>query len=249
VEETGVQSNPNSPSFLESRFPLDWQMTRPERFALIQLLEHAKPRVALEVGTYRGGSLQVVSSIAEKVYSLDLDPGVPARLSARFPNVEFHTGNSAVLVPKTLETIERNREELGFVLIDGDHTTQGVLRDINSVLEYRPVCPVFLVCHDSFHPPCREGMLRANWQKCPYVHYVEIDFVPGVFHFEAFDTAEPRSMYGGLAVALLRPEERAGDLMIHQSQRGLYDAVFAASRYGRRPRGIRSRIGKFLGTT
>jgi hypothetical protein len=61
------------------------------------------------------------------------------------------------------------------------------------------------------------------------VHYVEIDFIPGVFHFEAFDTAPAKSMYGGLALALMLPEKRDFDLKIHESQRGLFETVFKNS--------------------
>ena len=61
---------------------------------------------------------------------------------------------------------------------------------------------------------------------------LEVDFVPGVYHFEAFDTAMPRSMYGGLAVAVMQPERREKPLVIYQSQKGLFDTVFAASCHG-----------------
>jgi hypothetical protein len=53
--------------------------------------------------------------------------------------------------------------------------------------------------------------------------------VPGVYHFEAFDTAMPRSMFGGLAVAVMRPERRVGPLIIHQCQKGLFETVLALS--------------------
>ena len=110
------------------------------------------------------------------------------------------------ILPPLLDRISGRGEELGFVLIDGDHSTEGVRSDINAILRYKPSRPLFIVFHDSFHPPCREGILTADWAACEHVHFVEIDFVPGVYHFEAFDTATPRSMFGGLAVAVMRPE-------------------------------------------
>ena len=61
------------------------------------------------------------------------------------------------------------------------------------------------------------------------MHYVEVDFIPGVYHYEAFDTAKARSMYGGLALALMLPQERSEDLILHQSQQGLFDTVFPHS--------------------
>jgi len=219
------------PIFKFDDLPLEWQMSRAERYAFIALLETAKPDIAIEVGTYKGGSLQVIAQSARKVYSLDISPDAREQLSPKFSNVEFLTGDSQQLLPPLLDQISASAERLGFVLIDGDHSTAAVRADINAVLNYRPICPLFVVFHDSFHPPSREGILTANWKNCPWVHYVDLDFVQGVFHRHAFATAEPRSMYGGLCVAVLFPDSRSTDLQVQQSQRGLYDAVYTKSRY------------------
>jgi hypothetical protein len=124
---------------------------------------------------------------------------------------------------------------LGFVLIDGDHSTEGVRGDINAVLNHVPTRDVYVVFHDSFNPEARAGILSASWQECPYVHFVEVDYIPGVFHHKAFDTAQAGSMYGGLAVALMKPQKRTEPLVVHQSQEGLFDAIYQASCYVERP--------------
>jgi hypothetical protein len=224
-----MRSTPNDPTFLFDELSLHWQMTRWEKYAFRSLLEAARPRIAVEIGTYQGGSLQLIAQHAEKVYSVDIDPAIKERLGTRFPNVEFRSGDSTEVVPAVLQAIQERGEELGFVLIDGDHSTEGVRRDINAVLRYVPIRPVYVVFHDSFHPPCREGILTADWLACDHIHYVEVDFVPGVYHYEAFDTAAPRTMYGGLAVAVLRPERRTGPLVIHQSQKGLFETILQSS--------------------
>lgn len=242
---TMIRSTTNDPTFLYDDLPLHWQMTRWEKYGFASILEAARPRVALEIGTYQGGSLQVIARHAEKVYSVDIDPTIEGRLGDRFPGVAFSAGDSRAILPPLLEGIAARGEELGFVLIDGDHSAEGVRSDINAVLRYKPVRPVYVVFHDSFHPPCREGILAADWSACPHVHLVEIDFVPGVYHLEAFDTAGPRSMYGGLALAVLKPEPREGSLTIHQSQRGLFETVYAASCHAPPPR--RSLLGRALG--
>ena len=151
-------------------------------------------------------------------------------------------GDSRTVLPELLERIGRLGEELGFVLIDGDHSTEGVHDDINNVLRSVPTRPIFVVFHDSFHPPCRRGILSASWSECDYVHYVEVDFVPGVYHLEAFDTAQARSMYGGLALAMMQPQRRAGPLVIHESQKGLFETMLLASRHlaTRRPLLVRA---------
>lgn len=224
-----LNSNPNEPTFQFDDLPLHWQMTRCEKYAFAALLDVAKPDVAIEIGTYKGGSLQVISQKARQVYSLDISPDCESTLGPLFDNVEFLTGNSQEMLPPLLNRLAEEQQSLGFVLIDGDHSTEGVRQDINAVLQYRPIRPLYVVFHDSFHPPCREGILAADWQQCPWVHFVEVDYIPGVYHYEAFDLAQPRSMYGGLSVALMKPEERDHDLVIHQSQRGLFDTVYERS--------------------
>jgi hypothetical protein len=224
-------SNPNEPTFLFDSLPLHWQMTRCEKYAFASLIQVADPDVAIEIGTYKGGSLQVISRGARKVYSIDTSADCKDKLGDQFGNVEFLTGDSRQLLPSLLNRIGTSGEKLGFVLIDGDHSTDGVRHDINAVLEHTPTGALYIVFHDCFHPPSREGILTADWQLCPYVHYVEVDFIPGVYHHDAFDTAKPRSMYGGLAVALMLPEKRNDELIIHQSQKGLFETVFLHSRH------------------
>lgn len=224
-----ITSNPNSPTFCFDELPLHWQMTRCEKYAFEKLLQIADTEVAIEIGTYKGGSLQLISRNAEHVYSLDISPTCKEELGSQFTNVDFRTGDSKALIADVLDEIRQRGSQLGFVLIDGDHTTEGVRGDINAVLQHVPDRDMYVVFHDSFNPPAREGILSAAWQDCPYVHFVEVDYVPGVYHDQAFDTAPARSMYGGLAVALLKPEPRQDPLVIHQSQKGLFDVVFQSS--------------------
>jgi hypothetical protein len=242
-----IASNPNGPTFCFDHLPLHWQMTRCEKYAFAKLLEIAKPDVAIEIGTYKGGSLQLVSKFAKKVYSLDISPECKEVLGPKFPNVEFLTGDSKQLIANVLRQIESSGQSLGFVLIDGDHSTEGVCGDINAVLKHRPTRDVYVVFHDSFNPPARQGILKANWQQSPHVHFVEVDYVPGVFHHKAFDTAEAGSMFGGLAVALLKPEKRVGPLTVHQSQEGLFHTVYQSSCYIPKKVPFRTRIRRAFG--
>src|SRR5262249_37847793 len=118
-------------------------------------------------------------------------------------------------------------EELGFVLIDGDHTAQGVMTDVNLVLKHVPKRPVYIVLHDSFNPGCRQGMLAAGWKDCPYVHYFNVDFVGGIFFPEKGNTRP--SMWGGLGLAVMLPEKRKGELKILQPYSGTFECVYPHS--------------------
>jgi hypothetical protein len=210
---------------LEPVFDLHWQMTNCERFALAGLLKRLQPKLSLEIGTYMGGSLQVLAQFSKAVISVDIDPTVATRLAGKFPNVEFRSGDSSHLLPDLVRELNASKRPVGFVLIDGDHSAEGVRRDIESLLELQPQQEVVFILHDSFNPACREGMRTANWAKSPFVHQVELDFIPGIYHYEAIDTAEPRSMWGGFACAVLMPEKRTGPLVVKESQVHLHEAV------------------------
>ncbi|MCM1983009.1 class I SAM-dependent methyltransferase [Lyngbya confervoides] len=213
----------------ESDFDLHWQMTNCERFALQDLLRRLQPSLSIEVGTYQGGSLQVLSRFSEKVISIDLNPDVAHKLKGKFANVEYRSGNSTNLLPELVQQMNEQASELEFILIDGDHSTIGVRRDIEALLKLEPKRRIVIVLHDSFNPDCREGMKTADWHSSPYVQWVELDFIPGVYHYEAYDTAAPRTMWGGFACAVLDPTPRQQPLTIQESQRGLFEAVFADS--------------------
>jgi hypothetical protein len=188
-----------------------WSMTQAERCTLIMLLSKIKPECAIEIGTAQGGSLSAISRFSKKVYTLDSNPIWHDRLAEKFPNVEPITGKSQITLKPLLERLQAGDVNLEFVLIDGDHSRDGVKQDIEILLEFRPTKLLYVVMHDSFNPDVRQGITDANWAVSPYVHCVELDFVPGAFH------SRPdiyREMWGGFALALLLPVEREGDLVI-----------------------------------
>jgi hypothetical protein len=184
-----------------------WAMSPAEQVGLTYLLERRKPGVAIEIGTRFGGSLQVIARLAKKVYSLDIDPGVRERLAGRFPNVEFLTGPSDVILPPLLEKLQAESADLGFVLIDGDHTTEGVRKDIDNILRWKPIAPVDIVMHDSFNAVCRRGLRAGAWGACKYIDFVELDYVSGDVNTSRLCFGE---LWGGLALARMLPEPRNG---------------------------------------
>lgn len=229
-----LESTPNEPFFTEEKLALQWQMTRCEKYAFIGLLEHIKPKLSLEIGTYKGGSLQVISKYSEKVFCVDINNEYVNDLSGTFDNVSFNIGDSKIIVPDLISEINESNTSLNFVLIDGDHSEEGVKSDINNVLQIVPKEPLYIVFHDSFNPVCRKGILGADWQDCDFVHYVEVDYIPGVYHEHAHDMAKPKSMWGGLALAVMIPNKRTQLLTINQSQEGLFNTTFENSMYSKR---------------
>jgi hypothetical protein len=210
-------------------FPLAWEMSASERFTLVGLLVQTKPGVSIEIGTHFGGSLQAIVAHSGKVHSIDMDPKVACELAHRFPAVSFHTGASTELIPAVLREIEASGASLEFVLVDGDHSTSGVRSDIEALLVHRPRSTITIVLHDSFNPDCRKGLRSVNWAAYPHVHFVDLDFVIGNFHAAPQWGAFARSMWGGFAVAVLKPERREGTLVVAASGEALHQLVFRHS--------------------
>jgi hypothetical protein len=186
---------------------LDWMMSPSEKVSLIFLLEHLRPKVAIEIGTRFGGSLQVLAQFCDRVYSIDVDPDIPRRLEGKFPNVEYLIGPSDEILPPLIDRLGKEGAELGFALVDGDHSAEGVRKDIDNLLRFRPTVPFYIVMHDSFNPQCRRGLMQACWSANRYVHAVELDFVAGTVN------SAPKyrnQLWGGLALGILLPHERQG---------------------------------------
>ena len=206
----------------ESCLTAEWQMSDSERLALTGLLSRHRPYCSVEVGTYRGGSLSLISQFSDMVFSIDIDPSV-AQAFQSFRNVQFLTGQSSHLLPLLLNELSRSGIAVGFILIDGDHSPEGVKLDVGAVLDYVPGAPLFVALHDSFNPGCRGGMADAGWERSPYCHWVDLDFVPG--RIVEHGGPSHGELWGGLALAYFSPEKREGGLTVRRSANLLFSAA------------------------
>lgn len=175
---------------------LQWQMSRSEKYCMINLLETLKPDHAIEIGTYQGGSTQVISKFSKQVTTIDISDSPKKLLEDKFQNVSFVINESHKVLHELFRSIEEQGDKLNFVLVDGDHTRQGVSRDLQTVLDYPHQNDVVVVLHDSFNPDCRKGMREIDYSKYPQVSYVELDYVCGSF----WTNDSYREMWGGLAL-------------------------------------------------
>ena len=175
-----------------------WQMSPGERATLEGVLAQVRPTLALEVGTAQGGSLRRVAAYSEEVHSFDLV--APDAELAALSNVTFHTGDSHVLLPETLSELAAAEKSVDFILIDGDHTAQGVRRDIEDVLESSAVTRTLIVLHDTMNPDVRRGILEAGAAEHPKVAQFELDLIPGYL-----SRREPYrlQMWGGLGLIVV----------------------------------------------
>lgn len=189
----------------------NWHMLPGERAALLFLLNRVKPEVSIEIGTFQAGSLRPIAAMSKRVVTFDIDPN-QHRISPLFPNVKFVAGDTHTTLRPVIDELNASSEALNFILVDGSHEEEGVTADIVNCLRYVPKnSPCLILMHDSSNPAVRNGIAKAPWASSPYVHGVDLDFVHGAL----YDRTDIRGqIWGGLALAVLRPEKRGGSLVI-----------------------------------
>lgn len=199
-----------------------WQMSIAEKASILYLLGNMEKRsVAIEVGSYKGGFLRVLAQYFDKVYSCDIDHSNIDGGKEQFINVEWVEGDSKDTLPELISRINNIGEEVNFILIDGDHSYKTVLHDINNVLQYQPLkSEVVLMIHDSWYEQSRHAINKAGWNDSPYVQFVEKDFVVGDLIHSTEE--EGKIFVGGLALAVLSPIARQGDVEIRQTYDFMY---------------------------
>ena len=111
------------------------------------LARHYQPDLIVEVGSYAGGTaIGWTKALAENghgrlicvdndTYSRNTYPGVTQRNIGRMGlpagRVEFRNGDSKILLPKLAQELQGR---VDMYLVDGDHTYEGALADIESGL-------------------------------------------------------------------------------------------------------------------
>jgi cephalosporin hydroxylase len=157
-----------------------WQMSYGERAALEGIVSQVAPKLAVEIGTAEGGSLKRIAAHSDEVHSFDLVP--PVGEVAQLQNVTFHTGDSHTLLSAFLERIAGEQRSIDFVLVDGDHSADGVRLDVLDILNSDAVSRAVVVLHDTLNPEVRLGIESAQPAGHPKVALNELDLVPGYSH-------------------------------------------------------------------
>jgi Methyltransferase domain len=175
----------------------DWRMSLGERAAVEGVVTSLEPAVSVEIGTLRGGSLAAVSAHSAVVHSFDLsrDPSITPE---RFPNVDFHEGDSHTQLPETLEELARAGTNVDFALVDGDHSAAGVRQDLEDLLDSPAVGRTVILIHDTLNERVRAGLRDVDFRREKVTH-VELDFVVG----QLWDGGEfDHDLWGGLGLVV-----------------------------------------------
>lgn len=175
-----------------------WQMSWGERVALEGVLSQLRPSFSIEIGTAEGGSLRRISSHSRETHSFDLIAPHPE--IAGLPGVHLHTGDSHELLPAFLTDLAAAGGTVDFVLVDGDHTPDGVRQDLEHLLASEALQQTTLLIHDTLNDYVRAGLEQVRWREHTKVRVVDLDFIPGHFFY-----GQPfhHELWGGLGLVLV----------------------------------------------
>jgi hypothetical protein len=185
--------------------PSPWQMTVGERAALEGILSQLKPSLAIEIGTAEGGSLRRIALHGKHVHSFDLV--APDASIQGLENVTLHTGDSHTLLPEFLDRTASEGQNVDFVLVDGDHTADGVEKDLRDLLESDALQRTVILIHDTLNDEVRQGISRVDYSAISKVVYMDFDCVAGhlsqggPFHHQ---------LWGGLGLVVV---DRSGEAL------------------------------------
>jgi predicted O-methyltransferase YrrM len=151
-----------STGYLRTIVPLQ---RRSEILGLLEAVRELRPRRVVEIGTANGGTLFLFTRVAAedaRIVSVDLPSGafggeanewkhplweafVTGRQSLRLIRADSHAPGTLGLVKKELEG-----EPIDFLMIDGDHTYEGVKQDFETyaplvrpggMIAFHDICP------------------------------------------------------------------------------------------------------------
>lgn len=180
----------------------NWQMAPGERAALEGLLASIQPRLAIEIGTAQGGSLERIAAHSEEVHTFDFEAQVD---QAAFANVTFHYGDNHVLLPQLLAEFEEAGRNVDFVLVDADHSAAGVRRDLEDLLRSGAVRETFIVLHDTMNEGVSAGLEAVDLDAYPKVIFCDLGFVELDPHARGL-----REVWGGLGLVICDEDGRLG---------------------------------------
>jgi predicted O-methyltransferase YrrM len=135
----------------------------PERLLLYAFVRGVRPQRALEIGTRFGGSAAIICAALDDVQAgsllcLDGAADVPADLWASIHHrATLVRGHSPAALASASEAAGG---PFDFIFIDGDHTADGVARDIDGVLTVAAPGAAIL-CHDAHYADVAVGIDRG----------------------------------------------------------------------------------------
>lgn len=203
-------SNPATEARCEL-FRADAELAYGEQAALLGVLSVLHPALSLELGTFRGGSLNHIAAYSREVHSFDL----VSHTTDVIPNVSYHLGDTATTLPRLLRELTEAERNVDFVFVDADHSRAGVARDMGNLLRASALARTVILLHDCANEAVRAGA-RDALVAAADIAYADLSFV-----IPAASSSLLAEAWGGLGIVVI---DREGDLW--QLQRRILDNVY-----------------------
>lgn len=179
-------------------------MTHAERLCLYTLIFTLRPKRYLEIGTFQGGSALIVAAAmnaldyAGRMVCVDPKPQItPEHWQQIEARATLLAGYSPQILPQAMAAAGGLFD---FVLIDGDHTAAGVIRDANGVLPFVGV-GAYLLFHDCFSSEVGQGIDRFVKQHAQRL----VDLGPLTREYTVEQTESGQALqWGGLRMVQVR---------------------------------------------
>ena len=113
----------------------------------------------------------------------------------------MHAGDSHVVLRQVLADFAQAGRNVDFALVDGDHTTDGVRRDLTDLLESPAVARTVILLHDMANGAVRAGVRAVDFARFPKVVYVDLGFVE-----LAQSGGALTDHWGGLGLVIVDPD-------------------------------------------
>lgn len=185
-----------------------WQMSLGERAAVEGVLAQLRPQLSIEIGSMEGAALRRLAAYSGQAHSFDLEP--PSLPIA--DNVTLHTGDSHALLAPFLDELAHQDRNVDFVIIDGDHASEGVRQDIEDLLDAAAVARTVILIHDTANERVRSGVDAVRFAAWPKVAHVELDWIPGQLFAESALRNELWYGLGLVIVDVARPAYLSGSV-------------------------------------
>lgn len=158
-----------------------------ERVFLYSLVYSLGPRWALEIGTFQGGSAEIISGALDDLglggRLISIDPE-PRQITIDWSRISHNATSCQGFFPRDLHRVlPPGGEKFDFVFVDGDHRYEGVLDDLRALPPIMADGGVALL-HDAFHADVDRAIrhaVSAGWYSDGgRVGRVRNDLTPGV---------------------------------------------------------------------
>lgn len=88
-------------------------------------------------------------------------------------------GDNHELLPLVLNEFAATAATVDFVLVDGDHSAEGVRRDLEDLLASPSTEHTVIMIHDTINERVRAGLEEIPWDAFDTLSFVDLDFLVG----------------------------------------------------------------------